>query len=204
MSTVGRPKEHDDQTRAALLVAAERLLAAQGAAGLSVRAVADEVGTSTRAVYSVFGSKAALLEALASRLFELLSDTIDALPVTDDPVADIVTASTRGFRKIARQHSTLYSLVFLRVVPELSLGSEFNATASQTFARLERLVARLPALEGADAAAIERAARAVHALTEGLATMELRGALGGARDADRAWRAALIALLSGLSAHGAQ
>ena len=35
----------------------------------SVRAVADAVGTTTGGVYSLFGSKQGLLEALASRLF---------------------------------------------------------------------------------------------------------------------------------------
>lgn len=192
---MGRPKEHDESTRQALLAAAERLVGAEGAAGLSVRRVADDVGTSTRAVYSVFGSKSGLLEALATRLFELLSQAIDAVPTTDDPTADVVTASMAGFRAVALDHPSLYNLVFLRVVPDLVLGPDFEAVAGQTFARLESLVSRLPSL----VLPPEAAAQAVHALTEGLATMELRGALGPPSAGETAWRQALGALLAGLS-----
>ena len=56
-----------------------------------VRAVADEAGTTTRAVYSLFGSKDGLLtDALAQSAFEFLFTEIDALPVTDDPVSDLL------------------------------------------------------------------------------------------------------------------
>ena len=54
---MGRPREHDEHTRVALLAAAEQLVAEGGPTQLSVRAVADAAGTSTRAVYSLFGSK---------------------------------------------------------------------------------------------------------------------------------------------------
>ena len=53
---MGRPKEHDARTAAALLEAAESVVQSDGVDALSVRRVADEVGTSTRAVYSLFGS----------------------------------------------------------------------------------------------------------------------------------------------------
>ena len=67
---MGRPREHDERTRAALREAAERLVAAGGPGALSVRAVAEEAGTTTRAVYSVFGSKEGLVvDALARDAF---------------------------------------------------------------------------------------------------------------------------------------
>ena len=69
---MGRPTRHDDATRAALLIAAERLVETSGPGALSVRAVADQIGTTTRAVYSTFGSKEGLLASLAQRSFELL------------------------------------------------------------------------------------------------------------------------------------
>jgi AcrR family transcriptional regulator len=161
-----------------------------------VRTVADTVGTTTRAIYSVFGSKAGLLEALAARLFEVLSVAIDAVELTDDPSADLVTASLEGFRRTALDHAALYNLVFLRVVPDLALGAHFEEVAGRAFGRLELLIGRV--VPGASAAEARVAAHAVHALTEGLATMELRGALGPQRTAARTWRAALNALIAGL------
>ena len=193
---MGRPREHDETVRAALLLAAERLVDVGGPAALSVRAVADDVGTTTRAVYSVFGSKAGLLEALAIRLFEELGAAIDAIEPTDDPVADVVTASLQGFRRIALEHASLYSLVFLRVVPDLALGPAFDAIAEATFGRLESLVSR--AMNSLGVTTDIHAAQMVHALTEGLASMELRGSLGPRDDTEQKWRSAVTALLTGL------
>jgi AcrR family transcriptional regulator len=42
---MGRPKEHDEETRQGLLKAAERLLAEGGPEALSIRRVSDAAGT---------------------------------------------------------------------------------------------------------------------------------------------------------------
>jgi AcrR family transcriptional regulator len=196
LSSVGRPKEHSEATRQALLVAAEKMVEQGGPSALSVRAVADEVGTTTRAVYSVFGSKDGLLEALAIRLFELLGDAIEAVPTTKDPLTDIVVASIKGFRAVALAHPSLYSLVFLRVVPDLQLGNEFAEVAQATFGRLEQLVLRAAKSHGFTVPP-PQVANMIHALTEGLATMELRGALADV-NAEQQWRDAVNSLLRGL------
>lgn len=197
---MGRPKEHDEAVRIALLAAAERLVDTAGPAALSVRAVADEVGTTTRAVYSLFGSKAGLLEALAIHLFELLGDAIDAIELTEDPAADVVSAAVNGFRRVAVSHASLYKLVFLQVVPDLALSPEFGAISTQAFGRLESLVDRLPVGTSDGSPSGRNAAQMVHALTEGLANMELRGSFGSAQDAEATWRAAVTALLRGITA----
>ena len=90
---MARPRNHDDRTAAALLDAAELIVARSGPHALSVRDIADEIGTTTRAVYSVFGSKGGLLAALARRAFGFLRDALDELPVTDDPAATSSTAA---------------------------------------------------------------------------------------------------------------
>ena len=57
LSSVGRRRQHDAHTASALLDAAEEILQDDGVDALSVRTVAARIGTSTRAVYSVFGSR---------------------------------------------------------------------------------------------------------------------------------------------------
>lgn len=194
---MGRPREHGDATRQALLDAAEQLIDERGPDAASVRAVADAVGTTTRAVYSVFGSKDGLLAALATRLFEMLGDAIDAVPVTADPVADVVEASVRGFRRTALEHPSLYSLVFLRIVPSLELEAPtYVAVASAAFDRLEARVARVD-LGGRS---VRDAAHSVHALTEGLASMELRGGMLDPAAAEGVWRDGITSLLRGFAA----
>jgi AcrR family transcriptional regulator len=55
-SSMGRPREHDELTAAAHLTAAERTIHARGLESLSLRQLAADVGTTTRAIYSLFGS----------------------------------------------------------------------------------------------------------------------------------------------------
>lgn len=194
---MGRPKEHDEGTRTALLAAAERLIDEGGPDAATVRAVADEVGTTTRAVYSLFGSKQGLLEALATRLFEVLGDAIDAVPMTDDAADDLVQVGLQAFRRTALAHPSLYRLVFLRVVPDLELGPEFAEVAYGALGRMEARVTRLASagvLNGKDA---HDCALAFHALTEGLASMEVRGNMLDPATADRVWRDALTSLVAG-------
>lgn len=194
---MGRPKEHNATTRAALLQAAEQMIAADGMDALSIRGVADAVGTTTRAVYSLFESKAGLLQALAVRLFELLDEAIGHIAPTDDPREDLATAAIDGFRRVALEHPSLYSLVFLRVVPDLQLGSDFSAVASATFARLEALVARVAHADDSGDIDVPQLALAVHALTEGLASVELRQGVADPATAEQLWHDAVIALVDG-------
>ena len=189
---MGRPREHDETTRAALLAAAERLIDEEGPDAAGVRGVADEVGTSTRAVYSVFGSKQGLLEALATRFFEELHAAIDAVPLTDDPAADLVEAAMRAFRGTVLAHPSLYRLVFLRLVPDLELSAEFGQIAYDAFGRMQALVERVAPGPG-----VHERALAWHALTEGLAAMEVRGQMMDTLNPEHVWRTALTALVRG-------
>src|SRR3954465_6326496 len=109
---MGRPKQHDETTREALLTAAEDLVERGGVGALSVRAVADQVGTTTRAVYSTFGSKERLVAALAVRSFEMLRGALAELPKTKDPARDLVQAAVTVFRPMAIEHPSLFSIAF--------------------------------------------------------------------------------------------
>lgn len=62
---LGRRQAAVDRNRAAILAAARELLAAGGLPALSVGAVAGRAGVSRLTVYNRFGSKGALLQALA-------------------------------------------------------------------------------------------------------------------------------------------
>jgi len=84
----------------------------EGLDGLSVRRLADRAGTTTRAVYSSLGSKEALLAALGVRAFELLGEQVAAVPRSQDPAADLVTAATLGFRHWVLEHPALFRIGF--------------------------------------------------------------------------------------------
>ena len=201
---MGRPREHNERTRAALRAAAERLLATAGPAALSVRAVAEEAGTTTRAVYSVFGSKDGLLvDALAQGAFEFLVEEIDALVETDDPAADLIAIGTEVFRRLVREHPALYRVAFQRVVPGLDAGPELTEIRTRAW---EQLIAKVERLEAAGLLAgkpVPEAAVELIAMMEGLGNAELRGAvlrLLPEGSEDEAWRNALTTLVRGFAA----
>src|SRR5277367_5338303 len=72
-----RPYHHGDLSRA-LVDAARRILEAEGAAALSLRAVAREAGVSPAAPYHHFKDKTELLEAVAHGGWEAMSEGIIA------------------------------------------------------------------------------------------------------------------------------
>lgn len=76
-SAQARPYHHGDLSRA-LIEAARRILEAEGAAALSLRAVAREAGVSPAAPYHHFKDKTELLEAVAHEGWEALGQAIVA------------------------------------------------------------------------------------------------------------------------------
>src|SRR5438067_5844193 len=120
---MGRPREHDQRTAAALLRAAERTIQDRGPDALSVRGIAIEVGTTTRAVYSLFGSKEGLIAALGVHAFDLLRAGLDALPTTNDPQADLVAAGLM-FRRFATEHPSLFAIGVQRSLSAPSLWEQ--------------------------------------------------------------------------------
>jgi AcrR family transcriptional regulator len=194
---MGRPRRHDETTRDALLAAAEALVEAGGPGRLSVRGVADAVGTTTRAVYSLFGSKEGMLTALAQRSFELLRDEIARLPVTADPASDLVTAGVEVFRPMAIDHPSMFALAFLRAAPDLELDEHTRAVAREGLELLRDRVARLAAADLLGRRDVDTATAQFNAMCQGLAATELRNASTLGPQPAKAWRAAFETLLGG-------
>jgi AcrR family transcriptional regulator len=195
---VGRPIQHDARTRTLLLAVAESLLDKGGIDAISVRAVAQRAGTSTRAVYSLFGSKEGLLVALAEHGFNILGDLVRVIPLTADPIADLVAAGMHGFRAWTLQHPALYRLTFDRMMTGDSTDRRVGEAAG---AALQHL--RLRVVRASDAAAlggrdVEEVIIEFDALCEGIATIELRGMLAPDR-AERLAHDAFEALLRGMA-----
>jgi AcrR family transcriptional regulator len=198
---VGRPREHDDETRAALRAAAERLVDKGGPAALTVRGVAREAGTTTRAVYSVFGSKDGLLvDALAQGAFEFLFERIGALKETDDAAADLIDLGMNGFRPLVLEHPALYRIAFQRAIPGMQAGPELTAARTRAWTQLVAKVGRLEPLGLLGTKSVAEAAVEFVAMLEGLGNAELRGAVLRnlpEGDEERAWRDALGTVIAG-------
>ncbi|HEU0033184.1 MAG TPA: TetR/AcrR family transcriptional regulator [Kofleriaceae bacterium] len=194
---MGRPKEHDAATRAELLAAAERVVEAEGQQAFSLRRIAAEAGTTTRAVYSVFGSRDGLLVALGTRAFELLGAGVAAVAVTDDPAADLVESGL-VFRTFALEHPGLFALAVQWTQTSPDVIEAFRPARIEAGAALRTRLHRAAVAGVLGAFTIDDAFSAFHSLCEGLAAIELRG-LVPRTDAPRLWRAALSALVAGFA-----
>lgn len=200
---MGRPREHDDETREALRAAAERLYDERGPSGVSVRAVAEAVGTTTRAVYSLFGSKDGLLvDAMAQRAYQLLEVGLDTQVETDDPAHDLIEAGVTIFRPFVLDHPSLFRITFQRIVPGFEPGPELAAARDSAFRRLQAKVERLATAGQLADRTVPEAAIAFQALCEGLGNQELRGAdlrLLPEGGEEQTWRSTFTTLVRGFS-----
>jgi AcrR family transcriptional regulator len=100
-----------------LIEAAARVLGEEGPAALTSRRLAAEIGSSTMAVFSRFRSMAEVRRAVREEAFARLDARLDAVPATDDPVADLVAAGAVFFASgVANPY--LYRAMFLDPPPE--------------------------------------------------------------------------------------
>jgi AcrR family transcriptional regulator len=193
---MGRPREHDEATRERLLQAAEHLSATKGFEGVTVRAVATEAETSTRAVYALFSSKQGLEEALHQAMFARLRDLLQASVRTGDPRRDLVELAL-AYRRWAVERPQRYALAMHRFVGRSARprSDEGLAVSRAALDELRQAVARCHGaglLGGRDA---EDVATQLRAAVHGLAEFENLGLLGPEPEAQ--WRAAASAMLDG-------
>jgi AcrR family transcriptional regulator len=198
MSTaMGRPREHDAATRERLLAAATRLSAKEGWSAVSIRRVAEDAGTSTRAVYSLFGSKQGLEEELHLAMFERLLQLMRATPRTGDPRADLLELR-HAYRRWATERPDRYAAMMRFVGPRAAARSpEGLATARAATAELRQVIARCARAGLLPDRDVDRLTEQWRAVAHGLAEFENRGLLA---DGDQAWRTVLSALLDGYRA----
>ena len=195
---MGRPREHDEATRVALLEAAEQLVSEGGLDAVGVRPVAERAGTSTRAVYALFGSRQGLMQALAQRAFQLLAQRVDSVSPTDDAGEDLVRAAVYGFRLFALAHPDLFRLFFNASRSIDAFGTEARSAAAESYEQLIRLVRRAHSAGALGDHEVTEVVVLWDAICCGLAIREVCGMID--RDqAEAIWLDGLRALLSGLS-----
>jgi AcrR family transcriptional regulator len=110
---VTRSEAADNAMRTALIEAAARLIATEGVQGLTLRRVADEVGTSTMAIYTHFGGMSELRRAVRREGFARLAARGAQVGETEDPVADLATLG-REYYEHAMSNPDLYRVMYMQ------------------------------------------------------------------------------------------
>ena len=170
---MGRPRIHDEALRERLLDLAAATVAVDGPSALSVRSVARSAGTSTAAVYTLFGGMPGLLEHLYARAFDRFGAGQRAVEASDDPVADVVALGS-AYRATALDDPNAYRMMFGSLADSGNLPSAVAEQAALTFEPLVEAVTRaveagrFPAEPSANAIAT-----ALWANVHGLVSLEL-------------------------------
>lgn len=207
---VARPAKHNEQSRDAVLDAAEALLAAGGAGAVTVRAVAAEVGESTRVVYSQFASMACLMGSLGARGFRMVADLVNQVPTTDDPLDDLVEVGAGAFRRFAIESPHLFRITFHQISSEITEQPDAREALQAAYASLAVRFERAIDRDALPRRPVIEYAFAFHSFTSGLAANELsmQPAPIGANfwtqardiDMDTLWRTAIGSFIRGLAA----
>lgn len=187
-----------DEVGQALVQAASDLLAAQGAAALTVRAIAHAAGSSTMNVYSRFGGKDGVVEQLYLQGFELLAAEMRSGGVTSDPLADLQRCG-QAYRRFALRHSTLYAVMFSGAVPDYEPTDAAKAFGLRTLDDLaDKLQRAMDAglLRPIDA---DHAAAIVWATCHGVMSLELAHPGGTPVDWERVFADATATVMKGLA-----
>jgi AcrR family transcriptional regulator len=102
--------------RRTVLDAASRLLVAEGPQALTMRRVAGAVGCSTTVLYTAFGSKDGLADALFREGFQRLRRRLEAVAPGDDPLARL-RALAHAYRESALASRSYYGVMFQQAIP---------------------------------------------------------------------------------------
>ncbi|MGH3897388.1 MAG: TetR-like C-terminal domain-containing protein [Pseudonocardiaceae bacterium] len=172
-----RPKLHDDALRIRLLETAGALLTSEGPEALSLRRLAAAAGTSTSAVYALFGGKPGLMRALFLEAFSRFGEYQDTVVPSEDPLADLL-ALGRAYRASARADPHFYAVMFGSLMPSFEPTPQDMAHARATFTPVLDAVRRAIAAgllrDDADPVLI---ATALWASVHGLVSLELGSAI---------------------------
>ena len=128
-----------DDVGRALVQAAHEVLAVEGPFGLTVRRVAQVAGVSTMNVYSRFGGKDGVIDALLIEGFQKLTEVIREAHASPNAIDDLMTCAT-GYRTFAMLHSTYYELMFDRSIPGYEMSPQAVAAAGAALGSLAERV----------------------------------------------------------------
>jgi AcrR family transcriptional regulator len=183
--------------RERVLQAAMDMLASDGVAEFTTRRLARHAGTSTPAVYELFGDKAGLVREVFFEGFRLLRQYLDEVRPSQDPRAELISVIA-SLRMFAREHSVLADLMFSRPFADFDPGPAERRAGDEVrlfIVAAVRRCARAGVLEGDEV----DIAHVIVAMAQGLAGQETAGWLGTSQESrDRRWDLAVTALLDGL------
>jgi AcrR family transcriptional regulator len=118
--------------RAAILDSAIAVLHTEGITALTMRRIAAEVGASSKVLYTMFGDKRALLDALYREGYVRLRRAQEQVAADPDPLA-YAQALSHAYREWALANPAYYRVVFEQAIPGYQPGPREMQAADSSF-----------------------------------------------------------------------
>ncbi|MBC8100766.1 MAG: WHG domain-containing protein [Armatimonadetes bacterium] len=157
-----------------ILALALDMLLQDGVSALSMRRLAQAAGCSTTVLYTLFGAKNGIIDALYLEGFRRLGAAQAALPASDDPVQRILDLC-RSYRQVALANPAHYAIMFGGAL------RDFTPSAASKAAALGFMQPLIEAVQAALAAgllsgqAAESFGVALWSVAHGFVSLELAG-----------------------------
>jgi len=135
----GQRSAHEELRQRVLDVAC-RLLMNSGPESLTVRRIAAEADCPTTVIYTMFGSKEGLAEALYLEGFERVRRRLEAVPPHPDPL-EYLRALGPAYREACFAEPAYYSLMFEKAIPGFEPSERARTLARAALNILDRVVA---------------------------------------------------------------
>src|SRR3954471_12192624 len=170
-----------DLRRMSVLEAAAKLYVDEGPHALSMRRVSTAAGGSTQLLYTLFGGKRGLADALYSEAYNRLARQMDEAGFENFAAGDVARLETlcRAYRRFAVTEPGFFSLMFGRVVADFRPSAEArSAGRAKTFGRVVKATQ-----ECIDAGTLKAdnplmLAASCWAASHGLASLEMNAIIG--------------------------
>jgi AcrR family transcriptional regulator len=170
-----------------------------GVEALTVRGLAAEAGVTTRAIYSLFSGLPDLVAELCSRSSAAMLRHHEAVPVTDDPISELLPLAL-AFRAGAREQADLYEKLCTPISADGSFTREYPPVIQRTVGRVQDTIRRA-ILAGQLRRPVDdhEVLQGLWAIVHGLTSLELRGVLGTPQECDRIWHRTITDHVRGLT-----
>ena len=178
MPTKANKSYHHGNLRRALLSEALRIIAAEGVAGLTLRAVGDRLGVSRTALYRHFADKAALLAAVACDGFRAFRHELSVAWTRSGGGVEGFEAMALAYTWFALANPSHYRVMFGTFRDECARDHQLVAEAKASF---EVLMAALASLQDEGVVRRDDLATLAHfvwAASHGIAMLAIDGQLG--------------------------
>jgi AcrR family transcriptional regulator len=190
-------------SRDAIFEAGLSLLATEGIEALTVRRIAQAAGCSTIGVYTWFGGKDGLVNAIFRAGFDSFADTLEAVRPSRGPLGR-ARAQAKAYRHWAKANPMYYQVMFLKAMSGFVPDDESIIAAARSYDALLSAVNEAQSKGEITSSDVHGVAMTMWSAIHGLVSLELVGSQPdtldrGAHLADRTFRIMLDALVVGLT-----